>query len=277
MIKFFMIFTMLFSSFAFADDKEKVNVYNKYRMGGPPGVTLKILLDTMNHYDSKHTYVYSQITGAKGEAAISRGFIAKEKSLIYGASSDFTFNRITKTKTKYDKSKDFTIIYGTSGVYWSLMIDKKSNISTVKDLIDNIKTGDIKFYADYTSSAASKFLTEKFLKNNNIFGLMKPVLYTKMSDINRSIASGETNIIFLPAASVKVGKSLLKTDMMSISIFFSSKRHEKFAMSIIPILEKVCSDSIYKAVLKRFGREDRCYNTKYVNEYINNEWKSIQP
>lgn len=272
-----MIFSMIFSSIAFANEKEKVNVYNKYRMGGPPGVTLKILLDRMNHYDSKHSYVYSQITGAKGEAAIARGFIAKEKSLMYGASSDFTFNRITKTKTEYDKGKDFAIIYGTSGVYWSLMIDKKSDINSVKDLVSRINNGKSKFYADYTSSAASKFLTERFLKSNNISGMMKPVLYTKMSDINRSIASGESEFIFLPAASVKVGKPLMKTDMMSISIFFSSNRHKKFAISIIPVLEKVCNDSIYKDVLKRFGREDRCYNTKFVNEYIGNEWKSIQP
>lgn len=277
MVKFVMIFSIIFSSIAFANEKEKVNVYSKYRMSGPPGVTLKILLDRMNHYDSNHSYVYSQITGAKGEAAIARGFIAKEKSLMYGASLDFTFNRITKTKTEYDKGKDFDIIYGTSGVYWSLMIDKKSDINSVKDLVSRIKNGKSKFYADYTSSAASKFLTERFLKNNNISGLMKPVLYTTMSDINRSIASGESEFIFLPADSVKVGKPLMKTDMMSISIFFSSNRHKNFAMSIIPVIEKVCNDSIYKDVLKRFGREDRCYNTKFVNEYISNEWKAIQP
>jgi tripartite-type tricarboxylate transporter receptor subunit TctC len=292
-----LIFSLVIAT---ANAKETINIYTKFSHSGVPIVILSQQVKLMNELDTRFGYKINSILGAEGESAIARTFVESKNSkvLLYAAGSDFTVLE-NKLKNGYDKFKDFLFLHSLQSSDFFLLVPKKSGITTVKQLVDNLRQKDTIFVSLFATTKLSKTLADNFLSQLNLTNNVRYLNFADLSHISLSLVNNEFDFMFFDAFSLSFAEAnilMVNSDKRSnyfdvptaiemkyenlmynnITFFATTKNNHELASHTESIISKTCSDHRMLELLQKYKRVSFCKDSRNLTDLIEKDYERFK-
>lgn len=268
--------------------------------GGQIGFGITTILNTVQ---SEREYRFSAIPGAQGDTAALRVLAlanSGQPAVLFNGSTTFTSNRLSKTTEKdvFDRDNDFILSYGIGKNSLAVMVNPDSDIKTVNDLVEKIRSKEITYSASTLTAPAALMMNDIFTNHFKIKDKVKQINYKSPSEIILAVMNKEvdytvftvpdmTNLKALMVSSdqrldtfpgAPTGKELGVNDfnLSTILLYAIPKNEDKLAAVFESDMKKVCAAPEFDKVSKlRTPYLSLCMMPNDTVATINNENKTI--
>jgi tripartite-type tricarboxylate transporter receptor subunit TctC len=220
-VLYFIISFLALTSFASA--RESVDVISRYSPATAVSQIMFQIIKKLNETQDKYSFRYVHVPGANGEsAAVTSLEQAKsgKKILWFGAISTFTLSaedkNIVAIRT-WDMS-DFTFISGVSTSNFAVLVDPKSGITSVQELIERLNKRDKVFSGNTISTNSSPFLFKLFVEHYNLSHKATFIEYKNIGDVVRATLGGELDFVIHNIADMQTLRPILMANRERIAI-----------------------------------------------------------
>lgn len=265
--------------------------------GGQIGIGITQIL---NEVQKEREYRFSPSMGAQGDTAMLRAAtLGKNTDIIfYGGVSTMSFNRIQNPTPGFDRDKDFTLSYGIGKNVFGIMVNPKSDIKNIDDLVAVIKSKPKSFFATTLTAPASIMMNDIFMKKYGLEGKVDQINYKTVPEItlaleNREadytvftvpdmynlkavLVSSDQRLVTFPDA--PTGKEIGFNDfnLSSILLFAVPKERGQLLKAFEADMKKVCSHPDFDKVAKlRAPYLSYCMEPKDTVATVKNELNLI--
>jgi len=281
--------------------KTNIEVISRFEPQITSAIFAQQILKTLNSSQDEYEFKFSVTPGSAGEAADQRAIKlarAGREVIVFGSDSSLGINRYTFGPT-FDREKDLIPILGLVGGPFAVFVKPNSDINSIAELINKLKTKEQIFFANTTSSASSKFFGAIFTKNSNLNNV-KMLNYEKSGDLILNVSNGEADYAVYPLADAQ---SSLKPIMISsksrlnnlsdvptgielgykdfsyntLTLFSVPKEQEELGRKIQEIFMQAClNDSILKELAKDNMQILYCFNKQQIFEKVQSDINIIE-
>jgi tripartite-type tricarboxylate transporter receptor subunit TctC len=268
--------------------------------GGQIGFNITTILNTVQ---SEREYRFSAVPGAQGDTAALRVLTltnAGQSAVLFNGITTFTSNRLSKTTEKdvFDRDNDFMLSYGIGKNALAVLVNPESDIKTVDDLVNKIRSKEITYSASTLTAPAALMMNDIFTNHFKIKDKVKQINYKSPSEIVLAMMNKEvdytvfmvpdmTNLKALMVSSdqrletfptAPTGKELGINDfnLSTILVYAIPKNEDKLAKIFEGDMKKACAAPEFDKVAKlRAPYLSLCMTPKDTIATVDNENKTI--
>ena len=289
---------------AFASARENVDVISRYSPATAVSQIMFQIIKKINASQGKYSFRYVHVPGANGESAAVTSLEqarAGKNVIWFGAVSTFTLSARDKNVVVVRNwtMDDFTFISGVSTSNFAVLINPKSKINTVDELVAHLRTRDKIFSGNTVSTISSPFLFKVFTEHYNLAQKSTFLEYKNVGDVVLAVMNGEIDFVIHNIADMKTLKPILLANRERIPIipevpaatevgfdnFFVSTvsaiavpgQNEELVRNMKDIVAQLCKDKeIEEDMHKRFYVSKLCMSQEDIVNLINEEKKRLQ-
>ena len=272
-----------------------VQVISRYDAHVNGGIVASEYIRILNKIQDEYEFRLSIVPGAAGESADQKAVaIARQGQdvLVIGALSTWGLNGYTFPGT-LDRDNDIVPLIAVEGFPNAILVDEKSPINTVEELLAKIRTKETVYHATTAGAGMGTFHAQLFVEK---FGInnAKMITYRSSTDLIRGLIGGELDYAIYIASDIPGLKALATSASVrlplypnakigseigfpefthsSLTTFGVPKERKEFGQRILHYLSKVCESDEIKALIER-TRAPRyyCYNSNELKARIANE------
>ena len=213
---------MLFRSTAYA--KPEIQVISRYDAHVNGGIVASEFVRILNKIQDDYEFRLSIVPGASGESADQKA-IALSRSgqdvLVIGAMSTWGLNGYVFPNT-FDRENDIIPLLGIDGFPNAILVDEKSPINTVEELLQKIRNKDKVFHATTAGAGMGTFHAELFVEK---FGIKnaKMITYRSSGDLIRGLTNNELDYAIYIASNIPGLKALAISSNDRLSLYPNAK------------------------------------------------------
>lgn len=301
-VLYFVLSFFLLTSFASA--RENVDVISRYSPATAVSQIMFQIIKKLNDSQEKYTFRYVHVPGANGESAALTSLEqarSGKKILWFGAISTFTLSAEDKNivAVRNWTMNDFTFISGVSTSNFAVLVDPKSGINNVQELVERLRKKDRVFSGNTVSTNSSPFLFRLFVEHYGLADKSTFIEYKNVGDVARATLQGELDFVVHNIADMRTLKPILLANRERIAImpevpaapevnfdnFYVSTvsalavpgRNEELVKDVSALVAKLCIDKEIEADMhKRLYVSKLCLNQEGIVNLINEERKRLQ-
>ena len=216
------MFLLAMLSTAYA--KPEIQVISRYDAHVNGGIVASEFVRILNKIQDDYEFRLSIVPGASGESADQKA-IALSRSgqdvLVIGAMSTWGLNGYVFPNT-FDRENDIIPLLGIDGFPNAILVDEKSPINTVEELLQKIRNKDKVFHATTAGAGMGTFHAELFVEK---FGIKnaKMITYRSSGDLIRGLTNNELDYAIYIASNIPGLKALAISSNDRLSLYPNAK------------------------------------------------------
>lgn len=272
MFRILLLVLMMLPNFAFG--KPIIQIISRYDSHVNGGIVGTEYVRILNKIQDEYEFRLSIVPGAAGESADQKAIaIARQGQdvLVIGALSTWGLNGYMFPGT-LDRDNDVIPLIAVEGFPNAILVDEKSPINTVDELLAKIKKKDIVYHATTTGAGMGTFHAQLFVDKFNINNA-KMITYRSSTDLIRGLVIGELDYAIYIASDIpglkalaisantrlslypnaKIGSEFGFPEFIhsSLTTFGVPKERKEFGQDVLKYLIKVCQSDEIKALIER--------------------------